>query len=187
MKKNNYIRIIGGRWRSRRLRCVESPGLRPSPDSVRETLFNWLPHDLRGATCLDLFAGSGALGFEAASRGADKIVMVESSRKAIAMLRENHAALHDDARIKIIADSAQKFMQQPQKNDAFDIIFIDPPFADNLIKPTCETLIARGFLSPDALVYIESPHAKNPLPIPADWHIIRSNRCGMVQSTLIQT
>ena len=189
MKKNGQIRIIGGQWKSRRVRCAGVAGLRPSPDAVRETLFNWLPHDLRHKACLDLFAGSGAFGFEAASRGAPKVVMVESHPGAVELLRANHEKLRAGDAVEIFAGPVERFLRRPQPNGGggFDILFVDPPFGGGLLEATCQNLRARGFLNPQALVYIESPRADCPLPIPPDWHIIRENRCGMVQSTLIQT
>ena len=190
MKKNNHIRIIGGQWKSRRVRCADAAGLRPSPDAVRETLFNWLPHDLHQKTCLDLFAGSGAFGFEAASRGASKVVMVESHPRAVDLLRINREKLQAQDAVEIFAGPVERFLRrrQPDSEDGgFDILFLDPPFADTVIGATCENLRTRGFLNADALVYIESPRADCPLPIPSNWHIIRENHCGRVQSTLIQT
>ena len=194
MKKSNQIRqirIIGGQWKSRRVRCADAPALRPSPDAVRETLFNWLPHDLRDKTCLDLFAGSGAFGFEAASRGASKVVMVESHPKAIDMLRVNREKLQAQDAVEIFAGPVQRFIRQHQPGGGFDILFLDPPFDSHVLRATCENLQARGVLNPRAMIYIESRRGSKktttPLPIPPNWHIIRENHCGMVQSTLIQT
>ena len=207
MKKSGQIRIIGGQWKSRRVRCAEAVGLRPSPDAVRETLFNWLPHDLHHKSCLDLFAGSGAFGFEAASRGASKVVMVESHPEAVIMLRANREKLRAghvvaavetavesviepiiEPIIEIVAGSVERFIRQrPPGNGGFDILFLDPPFGSGMLEATCRNLHTRGFLNPAALVYIESPKAECPLPIPASWHIIREKQCGMVHSTLIQT
>ena len=197
MKKGGQVRIIGGRWKSRRLRFAATAGLRPSPDAVRETLFNWLPHRLCDKSCLDLFAGSGAFGFEAASRGASAVTMVESDPKAVGLLRANRDALRAENQVAIFAGTAEAFLQQRGGDDGggdgggayrFDLVFLDPPFDDDnrLIGATCENLRARGFLNPSALVYIESPRADYPLPIPSEWHIIRQKRRGMVQSTLVQ-
>ncbi len=196
MQKTGHIRIIGGQWRSRRVRCVAAAGLRPSPDAVRETLFNWLPGQLRHTICLDLFAGSGAFGFEAASRGAPKVIMVESNPRAVRMLRVNRAALQGGA-VEIFPGTVERFLRRngtvnantddTDGNDGFDLVFLDPPFHSRAIGATCENLQARGFLNPRALVYIESPPDPAPLPLPADWHIIREKRRGGVQSTLIQT
>jgi len=189
MKKNGHIRIIGGQWRSRRLGCARVPGLRPSPDAVRETLFNWLAHRLHGQSCLDLFAGSGALGFEAASRGAASVVLVESHPRALEWLRANRGALQAQNRVDIFPGPVERFLRQHGRSarKGFDIIFMDPPFAGGLIAPVCENLRGRGLLNPGALVYIESPHAGRPLPVPPDWHIIREKRCGAVCSTLLET
>lgn len=166
------------------MRCAGAAGLRPSPDAVRETLFNWLPHDLCGKTCLDLFAGSGAFGFEAASRGAEKVVMVESNRQAIDLLHDNRRQLNADE-VEIVEGTVEKFIQTTRNND-FDILFLDPPFGGGVIEATCENLHERGFVKRAGLVYIESAR-DDPLPIPRAWRIIRQSRCGMVQSTLIQT
>ena len=182
MKKSGQIRIIGGRWKSRRVRCAVAAGLRPSPDAVRETLFNWLPHELHHKSCLDLFAGSGAFGFEAASRGAPKVLMVESNPAAVGMLRSNREALQGGA-VEIFSGTVDKFLRRG--SGKFDIVFLDPPFDSEMIESTCRNLHGRGFLNPDALVYIESPR-NCPLPIPSGWHIIREKQCGRVQSTLIQ-
>ena len=175
------------------MRLAATAGLRPSPDAVRETLFNWLPHRLCDKSCLDLFAGSGAFGFEAASRGAVAVTMVESDPKAVGLLRVNRDALRAENQVAIFAGTAEAFLQQHGGGDGgdayrFDLVFLDPPFDDDnrRIKATCENLRARGFLNPDALVYIESPRADCPLPIPSEWHIIRQKRRGMVQSTLVQ-
>jgi len=183
MQRRGHIRIIGGRWKSRRVRVAAAPGLRPSADAVRETVFNWLP-GMHDKTCLDLFAGSGALGFEAASRGALKVVMVEPNRAALDALRAGREALRAQC-VEIFPASAGKFLRD--RRGSFDIVFLDPPFAAGLLAKTCAQLLARGFLNPAALVYIESPRAACALPIPRDWHIIREKRCGIAQATLIQT
>lgn len=188
MKKPGQIRIIGGQWKSRRVRCANLPGLRPSTDAVRETLFNWLPHALHHKSCLDLFAGSGAFGFEAASRGATKVIMVECSRPACNLLHINRQALRGEDTVEIFPMTVEKFLQKCHDN--FDIIFMDPPFHDHVtrvIQTTCETLQHQGFFTPNALVYIESPYTDSPLPIPQNWHIIRQKRGSRVLSTLIQT
>jgi len=195
MRKSGQIRIIGGMWKSRLLRFSEVADLRPSPDAVRETLFNWLPHNLNGKSCLDLFAGSGSFGFEAASRGASKVVMVESNSTAVSKLRSNREILQAENVVEIIPLTVDKFLHKPKHS--FDIVFLDPPFSSQVIESTCRNLAdkdqvpenqgSNGFLCPDALVYIESLWNDYPLPIPPSWHIIRQKRCGMVKSTLIQT
>lgn len=190
MKKTGRIRIIGGRWKSRLLRCDGAAGLRPSPDAVRETLFNWLSLQLPGKSCLDLFAGSGAFGFEAASRGAARVVLVESNANAIELLRANREALGAEEKVEIFAGTVEGFFQRrsgDKGEGGFDIVFMDPPFAGQMIEATCRNIQSRGLLRPRALVYIESPRGECPLPIPSGWHIIRQSRCGKVQSTLVQT
>lgn len=201
MRKNGQVRIIGGRWRSRRLKCAAAPGLRPSPDALRETLFNWLARDLPGASCLDLFAGSGALGFEAASRGAAHVMLVESHPRAVAALRANRAALQAEREVAIFAGSAQRFLRgggdrggaetgdsggsgPPHNSAHYDIVFLDPPFATPELLAFARAHLRPGLLNPGALVYAESPAA---LTWPADWRIIRRKRCGAAQSTLLQT
>ena len=188
MKKRGHIRIIGGRWKSRRVRVAAAPGLRPSADALRETLFNWLPRELDGSACLDLFAGSGALGFEAASRGAPKVVMVEPNRAALDALRACRASLGAHG-VEIFAGTAAKFFRANSgtgEKRGFDIVFLDPPFAAGLLAEACAGL-RRGLLNPSALVCIESPRAACPLPIPREWHIIREKRCGIAQVALVQT
>ncbi len=185
MKPPGHIRIIGGQWKSRRVRCAQAPGLRPSADAVRETLFNWLPHHLHLKSCLDLFAGSGALGFEAASRGAAQVKMVEANSRVCELLRWNCAMLRAENIVEIFPLPVEKFLQRYPAG--FDIIFMDPPFGSHAIARTCETLRQRNFFNPAALLYIESKHADGRLPMPADWHILRQKRCGMVLSTLLQT
>jgi 16S rRNA (guanine966-N2)-methyltransferase len=188
-RKSGKVRIIAGCWRSRTLEVPAVPGLRPSPDAVRETLFNWLNPRIHDSHCLDLFAGSGALGFEAASRGAASVVMVDSSLRAVEALRRNQDKLQASDRIRIVATTASRFLQQQQKKEAqqFDIVFLDPPFADDQLESICRLLQQRSLLAGDALVYIESPWHDRALPIPSSWHIIREKRCGMVKSTLVQT
>ena len=125
-KGSNSVRIIGGEWRSRRIRFPDAAGLRPTPDRVRETLFNWLGQDLTGRRCLDIFAGSGALGFEALSRGAAEVVMVESSRLAWRGLRATADELGAGARLRLVAGDALHFLAAPA--GVFDIVFLDPPY-----------------------------------------------------------
>lgn len=146
------VRIIAGRWRGSRLEVPAVPGLRPSPDRVRETLFNWLQGDVAGARCLDLFAGSGALGFEAASRGAGEVVMVERDPRALAALGAAKARLGAD-QVEVVADDALAWLMRGPGRP-FDVVFVDPPFAAGLHRAV---LAALGpWLSPAAKVYVES-------------------------------
>jgi len=172
------IRIIGGQYRSRLLRVAARPELRPTPDRVRETLFNWLGQDMTGAACLDLFAGSGALGFEAASRGAARVVMVESDRSALRMLEASRTAL-GAAQVEIVGGSAQTYLERARER--FDVVFLDPPFRQNALPG----LIARlpRILSARARVYAESADAVRVEP---GWRELRRSRAGGVSYQLFE-
>ena len=171
------VRIIGGMWRSRRLAVPSVPGLRPTPDRVRETLFNWLQPYIAGARCLDLFAGTGALCLESLSRGAREVVMVESAPVALEALHHNIEAL-DAGAARVVPSDAIAFLKQAV--EPFDIIFVDPPFAANLI-PACLTLIAeRSWVKPGGVIYIEAPRALTPVPLPTGWELYRSQTAGQV-------
>lgn len=185
MKKPQQVRIIAGQWRRRQIRFPDISDLRPSPDAVRETLFNWLSNDLAGSTCLDLYAGSGAFGFEAASRGASSVVMVESHSQAIKHLSDTQNLLKAHSIIEICHQRALQYLESASQK--FDVVFIDPPFKDIHLGETCQSLITHNRLNDGALIYIESQKSNSPLPIPVTWHIIRESQCGMVQSTLIKT
>ncbi len=169
------IRIIGGRHRGRRLPVPDHRGLRPTTDRVRETLFNWLQPAITGARCLDLFAGSGALGLEAASRGAARVVMLERAA-AVARQLERNAATLDEAWIEVVHTDAMRWLGQDAR--PFDIVFIDPPFADGLLAPACQSLDRHGWLAPAALVYLEWP-TRGPAPVlPTGWTLSREKQAG---------
>lgn len=172
-----FIRIIGGRWRSRKLPVPVSEGLRPTPDRVRETLFNWLAPYLPGAHCLDLFAGTGALCLEALSRGAGSVVMVEQSAAVAEGLRRNLATLGAQDAEVICADALVFLAGAPR---IFDIVFLDPPFRSDLIARCAELLEPRGWVHPGTLVYVEAPRHLDPLPLPAHWELARSKCAGEV-------
>lgn len=177
------VRIIAGLWRRRTLPFPDLPGLRPTPDRVRETLFNWLAPYLAGARCLDLFAGSGALGFEAASRGAGVVVAVERSARAARQLRENAAALGADTVQVVQADALAWLEGVPTRT--FDIVFVDPPFAHaELASEACTRLEARGWLAAGALIYLESGDAEPAKALPAAWRVIRRGKAGGVRYCL---
>lgn len=177
------LRIIAGRWRSRRLRFPAVAGLRPTPGRVRETLFNWLQPVLPGAVCLDLFAGSGALGFEALSRGAARVTLVESHREALAALRANAAELAAADGAEIVAADALEYLQRPVT--AADIVFLDPPYQQDLLQPAGALLAGRGWVRPGGWVYLETPAGGDP-PLPAGWRLHRSRRAGEVGYHLVQ-
>jgi 16S rRNA (guanine(966)-N(2))-methyltransferase RsmD len=172
------LRIIGGKYRSRRLRIAARPGLRPTPDRVRETLFNWLGQDLHGLDCLDLFAGSGALGFEAASRGAASVTMVEKDRVALAELERSRAAL-GASQVEIQRGDALAFLASGRSR--YDLVFLDPPFRQNALPALLGGLPAR--LQPGARVYVESDA---PVEAPRSWTELRRARAGQVSYQLLR-
>ncbi len=173
------VRIIGGQWRSRVLKFPELPGLRPTPDRVRETLFNWLGQDLTGMRCLDLFAGSGALAFEALSRNAREVVMVERDARARAWLAESAIALDCGARARIAGTDALQFSDSGRVG--FDLIFLDPPFDQGLLEQVWPRIGALA--APAGLVYIETGA---PFAPEAPWVTWKSGRAGAVFYQLVK-
>jgi len=179
----NRVRIVGGEWRSRTVTFPDVPGLRPTPDRVRETVFNWLGQDLSGLTCLDLFAGSGALGFEAASRGAQHVTLVEKDEKAFAALRRNASILdagRGGARLEILRGDALEFV--PFAGRRYDVVFLDPPFGQGWLGQLAEPL--KAVLLPGALIYAES---ERELSVLGDWHAIKHRRAGQVHYQIFST
>jgi 16S rRNA (guanine966-N2)-methyltransferase len=171
------VRIVGGRWRGRKVRFPDLPGLRPSPDRVRETLFNWLAPVVQGARVLDLFAGSGVLGLEALSRGAASAVLVERDPAAARQLRDSAAALGADS-AGVVEGDALAWLDPAR--GPFDIVFLDPPFGTGLQERALVGLDRPGVLSPGAYVYLERPVADGPPALPAGWILHRSGRAGDV-------
>jgi 16S rRNA (guanine966-N2)-methyltransferase len=172
------VRIIGGRWRGRRLAVPDLPGLRPTPDRVRETLFNWLAADLPGSRCLDLFAGSGALGLEAASRGAGSVLLVDRAARAVAQLQAVVRAL-GAAGVEVVRGEALAWLASAP--GPFDVVFLDPPFGEGLLTPVCARLEALGLVREGGLVYLELEAASPAPALPAGWETLRSGRAGEVQ------
>lgn len=183
-QNRNRVRIIGGDWRSRVLQFPDAPGLRPTPDRVRETLFNWLQLRIHGAHCLDLFAGSGALGFEALSRGAASATALESAAVVAAALRHNAGLLGSD-RLQIVQQDALRWLDKPATQQ-FDIVFVDPPFADNSHARCCELLQQHGWLAPGALVYLEAGSSLLALALPPAWQLTRHKQAGDVHYGLAE-
>ncbi|MDP2784875.1 MAG: 16S rRNA (guanine(966)-N(2))-methyltransferase RsmD [Sulfurimicrobium sp.] len=178
MARSNRVRIVGGAWRSRLLPFPDVPGLRPTPDRVRETLFNWLGQLMDGKICLDLFSGSGALGFEALSRGARQVVMVERDPKVAHSLRANAATLNAE-NCELVAADALKFLARETR--CFDIIFVDPPYDLHLLPRVLPKLLAR--LSDDGMVYAESDRV---LEVGPEWQVWRSGSAGQVHYYLLR-
>lgn len=171
------IRIIGGRWRGRKLPVTDSPGLRPTTDRVRETLFNWLAPVIQGVRCLDCFAGSGALGLEALSRAAASVALLEQDREVSAQLARNLQVLQAQQAQVITADSL-RWLAQP--GEAFDVVFIDPPFRQGMIADTVAVLERHRRLADDAWIYIET-ETEGPVPeVPAHWQLHREKGAGQV-------
>ncbi|WP_454762740.1 16S rRNA (guanine(966)-N(2))-methyltransferase RsmD [Cupriavidus campinensis] len=178
------VRIIGGRWKRSLLPVLEAEGLRPTPDRVRETLFNWLGQDMSGLACLDLFAGSGALGFEAASRGAAAVTLVEANPRVARQLRDNQYRF-DAAQVRVIqGDAFAVAAQMPAAS--FDVIFLDPPFVEDWLGPALEH--AARLSRPGGAVYVETDRALigPDAPVPASLEIVRQARAGAVHFHLLQ-
>ncbi|NNM60931.1 MAG: 16S rRNA (guanine(966)-N(2))-methyltransferase RsmD [Steroidobacteraceae bacterium] len=173
----NSIRIIGGVWRGRRIPFPDVPGLRPTPDRVRETLFNWVQPLLHGARCLDLFAGSGALGLEALSRGAGETLFVDQSPLVAENLREQLERLGARNAASVHCRRAEAFLREPAA--PFDLVFLDPPFHGNLLPGIVELLVAGGWLVPGAHLYLEGERTAEP-PLPAGWQLLKSKLAGEV-------
>ena len=177
------LRIVAGKWRSRLLHIADVPGLRPTSERIRETLFNWLTPSLAGARCLDLFAGTGALGLEALSRGAVESVFVESSPQAIATLQENVAELNAADAI-IHHGDAFAFLQR-EGAGKFDIVFLDPPFAADTLEDLCRLLAESAVLAAGARIYIEEDRARPEVLLPKGWDMIKSKTAGNVRYSLV--
>jgi len=173
----NEVRIIGGRWRGRKIRFPDDTGIRPSPDRVRETLFNWLAPVVSGAHCLDLFAGSGVLGLEALSRGAATAVLVDRDRTVIRHLQDVVAQL-DAAGASVVAADALDWLGL--QRGSFDIVFLDPPFDAAWVPALLDRIDEPGCLAPGAWIYVERPAAEGPPSLPAGWRLHRSGKAGDV-------
>lgn len=177
---SNSLRIIGGSWRSRIITFKDAPGLRPTPSRVRETLFNWLRNDIPGSHCLDLFAGSGALGFEALSRGAKRSVFVDSNPDTCRELRLNQSKLKSDS-LEIITQDSFDFIRSTTQQ--FDIIFVDPPFRDNLATVVCMALANSTLVHSNSIIYVETAIDAVFSP-PESWLLLKQNSAGEVQYSL---
>jgi 16S rRNA (guanine966-N2)-methyltransferase len=181
--KSNSVRIIGGDWRGRRLQVADVPGLRPTGDRCRETLFNWLQPWVPAADCADLFAGTGALGFEAASRGAATVLMVEKDPQAQAVLRQSIEQLQAE-QVNLHAGGAMSLLEE-LKPDSFDLVFVDPPFDSNLGGLVLERLHKTGCVRRGGFIYVESP-ASMTLPPPQGWSVWRDQQLGEVRMQLFR-
>ena len=199
-QKTGTLRIIGGRWRSRRLAFPNVEGLRPTPDRVRETVFNWLQPVVPGACCLDLFTGSGALGLEALSRGAAHTVFVDQDAAAARCIRE-HLTTLDVTDALVIQSDVLAYLQgggrfrHPASGDTcaslhgaqcFGVVFIDPPYRHyDLLQTCCARLEAGGWLASRAYIYLETESSRDVPPLPPHWKVIRSKKAGHVGYHLV--
>ena len=182
-EQKGTVRIIAGEWRSRKLPVADVPGLRPTTDRVRETLFNWLQHSIVQARCLDLFAGTGALGFEAASRSAAEVLMIERDRKAFTSLQQSVEILKTE-KVKIIQADALSWLEKTDQ--VFDIIFIDPPFDQNLVPETLEKLMRSSCVKKGTLIYLEEKKQTTETMMPKCLKILKQREAGQVRYLLLE-
>lgn len=183
--KRGKLRIIGGKWRGRCFPVVEQVALRPTPDRVRETLFNWLMGALFGARCLDLFAGSGALGLEALSRGAKEVYFVEKDKIAMRALEHTLSTLEATAQAQTFLCDSRLWLQQHQHAAAFDIIFLDPPYQSDLLIQALTALKKSSLIGRATHIYIEAPLAIAPHTLPSTWHLLKQKRAANVVYHLV--
>ena len=178
------VRIIGGKWRSRNLRFVSVGSLRPTGSRIRETLFNWLAPSIEGARCLDLFAGSGALCFEAISRGAGCCIAIEANSQAVSELRYNQAQLTAD-NLEIVSGTCQSFLERGNTAKPYDIIFLDPPFDRQLHKQVSNLLVSGNWLTSRTQIYCEFP-ATEAQDLPLSWRLVKDKIAGNVRYCLFE-
>lgn len=184
-KNTNTLRIIGGEWRSRKLPFVDVLGLRPTPDKIRETLFNWLQGSIHGANCVDMFAGSGALGFEALSRGAKNVIFVEKNTACAVQLKNNLCLLNAEA--QVLQSDALRFLYLLEKpTTVFDIVFLDPPYRQGLIEKSLTYLSNENLIDQSSLIYVEHEAEEN-----FNWDnfglkMLKETKAGQVKSFLLR-
>ncbi|MGD8559754.1 MAG: 16S rRNA (guanine(966)-N(2))-methyltransferase RsmD [Gammaproteobacteria bacterium] len=178
----NAVRIIGGQWRNRKLRFSDIPELRPTPDRVRETVFNWLQDVIMDARCLDLFAGSGAMGFEALSRGADHCLFIDNHPQSIEGIQNNLHQLKTEAGETMLGDTLQilKRLHESPADKQFNVAFVDPPYAMDCALHCCQLLVDHEWLAEQAYIYIESATPVSEDQLPDKWHLHRQKKAGHV-------
>ena len=182
----NKLRIIGGDWRSRQLPFIDAPSLRPTPNRVRETLFNWLQGDIAGSRCLDLFAGSGAISFEALSRYAAEVVMVEMHKKAAKQLQDNLTMLEGDSESRGLVVNQDALKYVASSPEPFDVIFLDPPYRKNFLPEVLDQVKSLDLLKPNGLIYLE--HEKEESFDWSDWglEVVKQSKAGQVMCFLLE-
>jgi 16S rRNA (guanine966-N2)-methyltransferase len=183
-KKPNHVRIIGGRFRGRRISFLDLPTLRPTPHRVRETLFNWLAPMMPGAYCLDLFSGSGALGIEALSRGAEHVTFVDSNSHIVDHIKKQLVLLEVDYAANVLCATLPAILPAPKK--PYNIVFLDPPFHQNMIANISHWLDQQAWLANVVFIYFEVESNLSPLPIPATWKTLKHKIAGKVGYHLLQ-
>ena len=180
---NGSIRIIGGKWRGRKLAVLDKQGLRPTTDRIKETLYNWLMPVIYDSECLDCFSGSGSLGFEAASRGAKSVILLEKDKQVVQLLNKNKQIISGDT-IEIHQTNTLIWLNQPAQKQ-FDIVFIDPPFHQSLVAQTVSQLEKNNWLKSFAYIYIETEKDYELMThIPTNWQLHREKIVGQVHSYL---
>jgi len=191
----NTLRIIAGKWRSRKLSFPDAQGLRPTADRVRETLFNWLQNYIAQESCLDLFAGSGACGMEALSRDASHVTFIDNSAAALAAIRsnlqilgagKNTFTLHRQDALSWLDSASLDAAAGSAKKQHYGIAFVDPPFAAELLEPACQKLEDSDVLKPQALIYVESGTSLARVRLPANWLMLKTKQAGAVSFCLYQ-
>ena len=185
MARSNSIRIIGGEFRGRRLGFPDAPGLRPTADRLRETLFNWLQGKVEAADCLDPFAGSGALGLEALSRGAKSVRFIEQARTVARQLERNLQLLGVEERAQLYMGNALGYLDKCADRQ-FDIVFLDPPFVRDWLTDVCARLERNGWLKPVSWIYLEQEHGRDWPELPHHWHIYRQAKAGQAACMLVR-
>ena len=183
--RTGRLRIVAGKWRTRLLPIADVPGLRPTSERIRETLFNWLAPTIEGSRCLDLFAGTGALGFEALSRGAAAVTFVDKSAAAAENLRQSVATL-GAAGATVIEGDAVSYLSEG-RGERYDVVFLDPPFSNNLPEDLCRLLALSDVLAHGARVYLERNRGQPRPRLPEGWSTIREKSAGKVSYALIST
>jgi 16S rRNA (guanine966-N2)-methyltransferase len=181
-RARNQLRIIAGKWRGRKIQFVPVDDLRPTPDRIRETVFNWLQFDIVGKNCLDLFAGSGALGFEALSRGAENLCLVETDPTAIQQLRLNQTTLKAE-NSQLVEQDVMRFLQrssQQESQQRYDIIFLDPPYKMQLLKQCIDSIEKNQWLKNHGKLYFEQPKQEPEIELSAAWSISHAKSAGNV-------
>jgi len=190
VEKNNkkqssgFIRIISGQWKGKKLPVKDKQGLRPTTDRTKETLFNWLMHDVRNANCLDCFSGSGSLGYEALSRYSESCTFLELDKQVAQQLQLNIDTLKTE-KAQVIQGDSLKYLAQPAKQQ-FDLVFIDPPFNLGLAQPCIEQLESQGHLTSDSLIYLEVENSLTNLQIPDNWQLLKEKSAGQVRYQLFR-